>query len=102
MKSEDTISTTNVEDDSKENYHDTFRELQVSDDAGSNNVDSRDMYRMGKEQQFNVSITEFPLEDLKLTFIAYLQTIHYDHVHIHDSRHVGSRSFRWVIDIDML
>lgn len=59
MKTEDTISTTNVVDDSKENYHDTFRELQVSDNAGSSNVDSQHMYRMGKEQQFNVSITEF-------------------------------------------
>ncbi|RDI88013.1 hypothetical protein Vi05172_g2063 [Venturia inaequalis] len=53
MKSVNTISSTNVEDDSKENHHDTFTELQISDDTGSSNVDSRHMFRMGKEQQFN-------------------------------------------------
>lgn len=99
MKSVNTISSTNVEDDSKENHHDTFTELQISDDNGSSNGDSRHMYRMGKEQQFNVSIAEFPSEDLKLTFVAHLQEIHDDHVHIHDPRHVGSRSFRCVIEV---
>lgn len=54
MSAIETFSSTD-DIDSKELYHETFKEDASDGIAASNDEDVKDMSRMGKDQQFNVS-----------------------------------------------
>jgi hypothetical protein len=77
----------NDETDSKELYHATFKE------GAPNDADAKDMSRMGKDQQFKVSLGELVLGMRTIDlYAAHIQTVDHDHVHFYDTRDLGSRS----------
>lgn len=55
--------------DSKESYHETFREVDNATTTASSDTDVKDMSRMGKDQQFNVGSIKISTHDFdELTF----------------------------------
>jgi hypothetical protein len=57
MTAMETVSSTDGRD-SKELYHATFKEADSVGVATSSDADVNDMSRMGKDQQFKVSVVE--------------------------------------------
>lgn len=74
---------------SEKDGHEIVDSMGLSEDGENEQVDARDMYRMGKDQQFRVSSTDPPSWCLLLIPVANLSTEYDDHVHQHGAMYLG-------------
>jgi hypothetical protein len=73
-----------------DSYHEPGEGINEDAENGNHEVDAKDMYRMGKDQQFRVSALD-PQQWLEgmLIFVAYIPTQHDDNVHLDGTMYLG-------------
>jgi hypothetical protein len=80
--------------DTTTNQSDTTNDNDIPIGEAAADPDKRDMYRMGKEQEFRA---RFPHMRWALVWMltvdsAYIPSIHHDNVHFHGASNMGSHS----------